>query len=148
MILQLSSNDLKLLMKEVHRVSPIEACALLFGEIVKENRVIRKVVLAQNKLKSTGEFTIDPQMVVSELSKAADEELDFVGLFHSHSAPSQPSIIDLTYMKLWGDVIWVIYSLTEKKLAAFQLKNGKTKEILIKTENNRKTHTFQAGALL
>ena len=137
MILQLNSNDLKLLMEEVHRVKPIEACALLFGEIANENSAVRKVVLVPNELKSTMEFTIDPQIVVTEVLKAANEKLELVGLFHSHSAPAQPSIVDLQHMKLWGDVIWVIYSLTEKKLTAFQLKDDKTEEILVKTENNR-----------
>jgi hypothetical protein len=48
--------------------------------------------------------------------------------------PATPSTIDLKFMKLWGDAIWLIYSLTDDKLAAYRLENDELKDVDIKTE--------------
>jgi len=90
--------------------------------------------VASNKLQSTIRFEIDPETFVKAFTEAEREGLDFIGLFHSHPAPAMPSPIDLKYMKLWGDILWLILSSTNGSLAAFQIVNGKVNEITIKVE--------------
>jgi proteasome lid subunit RPN8/RPN11 len=134
MILRLKRQHVNTLKKEAEKVHPIEACAMLFGRLTQKEAVVKRVVVASNKLQSTVRFEIDPEVFANAFTQADNEELDFIGLFHSHPAPAKPSLIDHKYMKLWGDIIWLILSSTNGSLAAFQMKNGKVREITIKVE--------------
>ena len=133
MILQLKRQHLDLLKHETEKVHPVEACALLFGTCSQNNLLIlQQIVIAPNRLQSAVKFEIDPTMVVKALTKAEEAGLDFIGLFHSHPAPAVPSSTDLKFMKLWGDILWLIMSSTECKLAAYQLNNDILKEVTIR----------------
>ena len=134
MILGLERQHVNLLKEEARKVHPIEACAMLFGKLTQKEAVVERVVVASNKLQSTIRFEIDPETFVKAFTEAEREGLDFIGLFHSHPAPAMPSPIDLKYMKLWGDILWLILSSTNGSLAAFQIVNGKVNEITIKVE--------------
>jgi len=134
MILQLEQRSVHLLKEEARRVHPIEACAILFGEITPQKAVVRKVVVTHNELHSAERFEINPETVVEAMEEAEKEGLEFLGLFHSHPAPPSPSTIDLRFMKLWGEAVWLILSSIDYSLAAFQLKGGNLKEIPINLE--------------
>ncbi|MEM2936309.1 MAG: M67 family metallopeptidase [Candidatus Bathyarchaeia archaeon] len=125
MILQLTGEQLHLLRAEAKRSHPIEACALLFGKRDEEKATVKKVVVAPNRLNSPVRFEMDPQLVYSAFEEADQEGLQFIGLFHSHPAPAVPSSVDLKYMELWEDAIWLILSSTDDKAAAFQLIDGR-----------------------
>jgi len=134
LILRLKRQHVDLLKEEARKVHPIEACAMLFGKLTQNEVSVKKVVMAPNKLQSTVRFEIDPETFVRALTEADKEDLDFIGLFHSHPAPTMPSLIDLKYMKLWGDAVWLILSSINGNLAAYQMINGKVREITIKVE--------------
>ncbi len=121
-----------LLEQETENVHPVEACALLFGTYSQNDLALQQIVIAPNRLQSTVKFEIDPTIVVEALTKAEEVGLDFIGLFHSHPAPAVPSSTDLKFMKLWGDILWLIMSSTEGNLAAYQLKNDILKEVTIR----------------
>jgi len=131
MILQLTGEQLRLLRAEAKRSHPVEACALLFGKQDEGRAMVTKVVVAPNRLKSPMRFEMDPQLVYAAFEGADKEGLQFVGLFHSHPAPAVPSSVDLKYMELWGDAIWLILSSTEDRAAAFQLTAKKIHEVTI-----------------
>jgi len=130
----LRRHHVDLLKQEAEKVHPVEACALLFGKLSQNEAVVEKVEFAPNKLKSTVRFEIDPEKVATAITVAEKEGLDFVGLFHSHPAPAAPSPIDLKYMKLWGDTLWLILSSIDGNLAAYQLSDGTVKEATIIVE--------------
>lgn len=132
MILSLQSRHVELLKKEAEKVLPVEACAILFGRLTENEAVVEKVEIAQNRLVSSTLFEVDPTMVSKSIIVAEKEGLEFVGLFHSHPAPAVPSEIDRKFMRLWGDVIWLILSLTEGKLGAFRIKDDKVKQVSIR----------------
>jgi proteasome lid subunit RPN8/RPN11 len=134
LILQLQRHQVDFLKQEARKVHPIEACAMLFGKLSQTEASVEKVEVAPNKLRSTIKFEIDPMRVVAAFNKADEEGLDFIGLFHSHTAPASPSSVDLKFMKLWGDALWLILSSTEGKLAAYQLKDDKITEATIRTK--------------
>jgi proteasome lid subunit RPN8/RPN11 len=134
MILHLEQRSVDLLREEARKVHPVEACAILFGEITSLRAVVRKVVVTHNELRSGERFEINPETVVEAMEKAEKEGLEFLGLFHSHPAPPNPSATDLRFMKLWGEAIWLILSSIDHSLAAFQLKGGNLKEIPINLE--------------
>ncbi len=138
MILQLTGEQLRLLKAEAKRNYPVEACALLFGKRDEEKATVKKVVVAPNRLKSTVRFEMDPQLVYAAFEEADQEGLQFIGLFHSHPAPAVPSSVDLKYMELWEDAIWLILSSTEGKAAAYQLIDGKIHEVTINPRECRK----------
>jgi proteasome lid subunit RPN8/RPN11 len=112
-------------------VNPIEACALLFGYLNKQEAIVKKVVIKRNELNSSERFEINPECVFKAFNEAEKEGLDFVGLFHSHTASAIPSIIDLKFMKIWGDAVWLILSLADDNFACFQIDDGELKEIEI-----------------
>ena len=93
---------------------------------------MKKVVFVPNLRNSNVEFEIDPQIVINEINKAKSQDLDLLGFFHSHPAAPYPSEIDLQNMRLWIGYIWLIFSLTEKKIAAYLLKNNKIEKIQLK----------------
>jgi len=104
---------------------------MLFGDLTSEGAIVRKVVVAPNKLLSSERFEIAPEVAVEVTTEAEDEGLDFVGLFHSHPAPAIPSTIDLKFMKLWGDAIWLILSSTDDNFAAYRMKDNEPTEMTI-----------------
>ena len=132
MILQLQRYHVDLLKQEVRKVHPVEACAMLFGKLSKNEALVEKVEIAPNKLRSTTMFEIDPERVVAAFNEADEEGLEFIGLFHSHPAPAAPSPIDLKFIKLWGDALWLILSSTEGNLAAYQIKDDDVEEVTIR----------------
>jgi proteasome lid subunit RPN8/RPN11 len=128
LILHLQHLHVELLKQETEKVQPIEACALLFGKMSSDEAVVAKIELATNKLQSPVKFQIDPEKVVAAFTEAEKKGLEFIGLFHSHPAPAAPSSIDLEGMKLWGDALWLILSLTDGELAAYQLVDDSVEE--------------------
>jgi proteasome lid subunit RPN8/RPN11 len=132
LILQLQRRSVALLRKEAGKVQPIEACAILFGKLNRNEALVEKVEVAPNKLQSPVRFEIDPMRVVAAFNKAEEEGLEFIGLFHSHPAPAAPSATDLKFMKLWGDALWLILSSTEGNLAAYQINDDKVEEATIR----------------
>ena len=98
--------------------------------------VVEKVVIAPNILRSGERFEINPETVVKAIAESEKKELHFIGLFNSHPAPANPFLGDMKFMKLWGDAIWLILSLTDGKLAAFQMKDGELEEVAIELNNS------------
>ena len=131
MILRLNQSQRDKLREEIAKVYPIEACALLFGTLTPQEAIVKKVVITPNESHSPTRFEINPVTVINEYDNAEEEGLDFVGIFHSHPAPATPSPIDLTFMKYRGYTLWLIFSSLERKFAAFQLINGKIREVSI-----------------
>jgi len=134
MILRLDIQQLQLLRKEVRKMYPIEACGILFGKTTQREIIVKRVVTVQNVLKSTTRFEIDPKEFFDALMQADREGLEFIGLFHSHPAPAYPSSVDLDFMRLWGDAVWLIYSSMGNNFAAFQMKEGKVHALTLKTD--------------
>jgi len=133
-ILRLTSEQLRLLRNESRKTHLIEACALLFGRLNDGEAVVTRVVMMPNVLKSSIRFEANPQTVFKAFEQADRDELQFIGLFHSHPAPAQPSAVDLKYMRLWGEAVWLVLSSSDGNIAAFQMTNGELHEVALKVE--------------
>lgn len=105
---------------------------MLFGKLSQNKAFLRKIKFTKNRLQSTTRFEVDPEKVAAAILEAEKEDLDFIGLFHSHPAPATPSLIDQKFMRLWGDALWLILSSSDKKIAAYHMADGKVKEATIK----------------
>jgi len=134
MILRLSTQQLQFLREEARRVHPVEACAILFGKTNRRGAVVKRVVTVQNVLKSTARFEIAPKTFFDTFMQAEKDGLEFIGLFHSHPAPAYPSVVDLEFMRLWGDAVWLILPSTNDNFAAFQMRDGKVSALTVKTD--------------
>ncbi len=132
MILRIKGHYVNLLKEEAQKADPIEACAVLFGQLSLQEAAVRRVVVTPNKLQSTARFEIDPETFAKAFTEADRKGLEFIGLFHSHPAAAKPSSIDLKYMKLWGDAIWLILSSTTGDLAAYQMSNSKVSDVVVR----------------
>lgn len=135
MILSLKRKDISLLKKRVHKVFPVEACAILFGDMNPNEAYVSNIYLASNMLKSSVRFEIEPEEVFKAFMEAEKEELELVGFFHSHQTQCKPSSLDLKNMKFWGNAIWLIFASIEDDMAAFQLINEKIMEVSINIED-------------
>ena len=134
LFLRLQRNHVELLKQEAERVFPVEACAILFGNLTENEAIVEKVEITQNRLRSSTRFEVDPSTVARSIVEEEKEGFEFVGLFHSHPASAFPSEIDRKFMRLWGEAIWLILSSTENKLDAFQLVDDELKQVAIRIE--------------
>ena len=134
LFLRLQRNHVELLKQEAERVFPVEACAILFGNLTENEAIVEKVEITQNRLRSSTRFEVDPSTVARSIVEAEKEGFEFVGLFHSHPASAFPSEIDRKFMRLWGEAIWLILSSTENKLDAFQLVDDELKQVAIRID--------------
>ena len=134
MILRLKRHFVDLLNHETDKVYPSEACALLFGRFTPNEAIVEQVEVTQNRLDSTNHFEVAPEKIAIAVGDAEKEGLELVGLFHSHPLHAEPSEIDLKFMKMWPDIIWLILSSTEGSMAAFQLTDEKVEKVAIRIE--------------
>jgi len=133
-ILRLTHRQLTRLENEAKRSAPIEACSLLFGKIAQKETIVERVVITPNVLQSTTRFEIDSGAFYSAFTRAEKDGLVFLGFFHSHPASATPSSVDLHFMRLWGDVVWLIFSLTENRFAAFSMEKRRALPLVLKVE--------------
>lgn len=89
-----------------------ECVYVLFGV---DGQVARYVKLT-NVLHSRTAFLVDPEEMYRALKD--NEDLDLLGLLHTHPCGSSPSPIDARYMDLWP-VVWVIYSVCDGRIEAW-----------------------------
>ena len=134
MIIHLTKQGLKSLKDEAKKGYPIEACAMLFGKTTEEEAFVTRIEVTPNILRSSTRFEIEPQKVAQSFREAEEARLEFIGVFHSHPAPAKPSAIDLQYMRLWGNAVWLILSSTMGNFAAFQMTDGQLREVKLEKQ--------------
>ena len=107
--IQLTSNQRQKLYAIRRRADPFEGCALLLGAFREEDStaIVIQVVEMENVAQSSSSFAIDPEHQYRILTTASLNNLDLVGIFHSHPAPPHPSGHDLEFM-MYNPCAWVI----------------------------------------
>lgn len=136
MIIKLSRDQANLLFRESRRKYPVEACGALFGTVNGKKCYVKKIVLLRNLLDSECRFHVDPTEFLEALLEAEKEGLQHIGFFHSHPSNIRPSAVDLEYMRLWPETVWLIISPLDRKMAAYYVIDGCLSEISIKVKNN------------
>ncbi len=130
----LTKVQLKILEKWAKECHPIEAPAILIGDIDEDKKVgiVSDVYPVKNIENSTVSFKVDPEEQYSIYKTAIDNNKKILGIFHSHPMDPVPSSIDLPYIKLHKNV-WIIMSTTKKieNLKAYQWADNKINEVKI-----------------
>jgi len=121
-----------------------ESCAMLLGTHNDQQWNVKEVLLTRNSHNnSETSFIISPEELLQGHQLAEKKQLELVGIFHSHpNTAASPSNMDKKYMKVNGDVPWIIFSGINMDLRAFILEGGMEgeKEIKIKVMER---HFFQ-----
>ena len=109
-----------------HAISeqPSESCAMLFGKKIGDNWNVKEVFLTQNIDDSQTNFTISPEELLKGYQIAEKNQLEVVGIFHSHpNSDAIPSNTDKKFMQN-NPVPWIIFSGVNNDLKAYLLDSG------------------------
>ncbi len=128
----IKKDHLRMLKEEVKRAYPVEACALLFGCTKDDEIVVEEVMIMSNENGSNISFMIDPELFYVVYKRMEEEGREYVGVFHSHPARSSPSTADERAMRLWPNVVWLIYSTLDGSFSAYVFEGGKLNEVDVK----------------
>ena len=100
---------------------PSESCAMLFGKKVGDDWNVKEVFLTQNIDDSQTNFTISPEELLKGYQIAEKNQLEVVGIFHSHpNSDAIPSNTDKKFMQN-NPVRWIIFSGVNNNLKAYLL---------------------------
>ena len=100
---------------------PSESCAMLFGKKVGDDWNVKEVFLTQNMDNSQTNFTISPEELLKGYQIAEKNQLEVVGIFHSHpNSDAIPSNTDKKFMQN-NPVPWIIFSGVTNDLTAYLL---------------------------
>ena len=138
----LNQAQLDILTEHAVRSGKNESCAMLLGINNKQEWNVKEVFLTHNVDGNPEvEFTISPEELLSGYKQAEQKNLELSGIFHSHpqSMPT-PSNTDKRFMKLNGDIPWIIFSGITTNFKAFIIDEEDAKEIKIKIMGR---HFFQ-----
>ena len=120
-----------------HAVSelPNEACGLIAGKLVGDDKLIEKVYLLTNIDKSNEHFSLDPKEQLAAIKDMRAAGLSPLGNWHSHpESPSRPSDEDkrLAYDKNASYMILSLMDRDNPVLNSFHIEGDEaTKEELI-----------------
>ena len=120
----LNQTQKDLLQEHATKYASSESCAMLLGIQKEEQWNVKEIFLTQNVDGNPEvEFTISPEELLSGYRHAEEKHLELVGIFHSHpKSIALPSSTDREFMRLNGDIPWIIFSGLTTDFKAFILK--------------------------
>ena len=140
----LNQKQVDALTQHSKKAGPSESCAMLLGTHSDQQWNVKEVFLTRNAHNdSETSFIIHPEELLQGYQLAGKKQLELVGIFHSHpDSSASPSNFDKKFMKVNGDIPWIIFSGINTDLKAFILEENMedTKEIKIKVMER---HFFQ-----
>jgi len=122
----LSKKHWQAMLDHVKKNAPLESCGLLAGK----NDRVEKVIFVQNQAQSPVRFVMDPYEQLNAFQWIEDNELDLLGIFHSHPAgPETASATDIAEAAY--EVVYLIWSPNQEHWLArgFWIKDGAATEI-------------------
>ena len=140
----LNQKQIDSLIQHSEKAGVAESCAMLLGTHNEQQWNVKEVFLTRNAHNdSTTSFIISPEELLQGHQLAEKKHLELVGIFHSHpDTAASPSNMDKKYMKVNGDVPWIIFSGINTDLRAFILEEDMVSEKEIKVKVMER-HFFQ-----
>ena len=140
----LNQKQVDALIQHSEKAGLSESCAMLLGTHGDQQWNVKEVFLTHNAhTDSETSFIITPEELLQGYQLAEKKQLELVGIFHSHpKSAASPSNFDKKFMKVNGDVPWIIFSGINTDLRAFILEQDmeNMEEIKIKIMER---HFFQ-----
>ena len=108
----LNQVQINLLRDHAAKCGSNESCAMLLGIHNGQQWNVKEVFLTRNADEDSEiTFTIPPEELLYGYKLADEKHLELVGIFHSHpNSIAAPSNTDKKFMKLNGDIPWIIFS--------------------------------------
>ena len=132
----LSQKEIDSLIQHSEKAGVAESCAMLLGTHNEQQWNVKEVFLTRNAHNdSETSFIISPEELLQGHQFAEKKHLELVGIFHSHpNSAASPSDMDKKFMKINGDVPWIIFSGINTDLRAFILEEDMVSEKEIKVK--------------
>ncbi len=114
------------MLEHVDQQVPLEACGLLAG---KQDRV-EKVIIVRNQAQSPVRFVMDPYEQLQAFKWIESNEMDLLGIFHSHPAgPETASATDIAEAAY--EVVHLIWSRPQDhwQVRGFWIENQRVTEV-------------------
>ena len=129
----LNQKQVDALIQHSEKAGLSESCAMLLGTHNDQQWNVKEVFLTRNAhADSKTSFIINPEELLQGHQLAEKKQLELVGIFHSHpDSAAAPSNFDKKFMKVNGDIPWIIFSGINTDLRAFILEED-MEEIKIK----------------
>lgn len=124
--LTLTNEQLQQMIAHVDTLAPLEACGLLAGK----NSRVEAVLKVTNQAQSPVRFVMDPIEQLHAFEWIDDNQLDLLGIFHSH--PTEPETVSPTDIaEAAYDVVYIILAPVDGKWHArgFMIEEDKYREI-------------------
>ena len=132
MMLILSQEHFRQILEHTRAEAPHEACGLLAGRNGYVTHVLPATNVAENPLVG---YLMDPEDQIRHFQMIEEQELDLLGIYHSHPAsPAYPSPTDLS-MAYYPEAVYAIVSLVQESnptLRAFRMVDGRITEEALK----------------
>ena len=140
----LNQKQIDSLIQHSEKAGVAESCAMLLGTHNEQQWNVKEVFLTRNAHNdSTISFIISPEELLQGHQLAEKKHLELVGIFHSHpDTAASPSSMDKKFMKVNGDVPWIIFSGINMDFRAFILEEDMVSEKEIKVKVMER-HFFQ-----
>ena len=140
----LSQKQKDTLIQHSEKAGLAESCAMLLGTHNEHQWDVKEDFLTRNAHNdSETSFIISPEELLQGHQFAEKKHLELVGIFHSHpNSAASPSDMDKKFMKINGDVPWIIFSGINTDLRAFILEEDMVSEKEIKVKVMER-HFFQ-----
>ena len=135
-MIKLSKSDFEKILSHARSELPNEACGLIAGEILGDDKIIRKVYLLTNVDHSNEHFSLDPKEQLAAVKDMRQNGLSPLGNWHSHpESPSRPSDEDkrLAYDSTASYMILSLMDIESPVLNSFKIRgeNAEKEELVI-----------------
>jgi len=106
--IRISRHDIEIILEELEKNKPYEACGVLVGTIVGSTALADKAVPIANAKRTRRSFELDPREHYDAWNSADKEGKEIVGVYHTHPVSSAvPSFWDRETMEN-DPSVWVI----------------------------------------
>ena len=135
-MIKLSKEDFEKILKHAEKELPDEACGLIAGEKVGNDKIIKKVYLLTNIDHSNEHFSLDPKEQLAAIKDMRANGFVPLGNWHSHpESPSRPSEEDkrLAYDSTASYMILSLMDRENPVLNSFKIEgsNAEKEELVI-----------------
>lgn len=135
-MIKLSKEDYEKILKHAEKELPNEACGLIAGEKVGNDKIIKKVYLLTNIDHSNEHFSLDPKEQLAAVKDMRANGIVPLGNWHSHpESPSRPSEEDkrLAYDSTASYMILSLMDRENPVLNSFKIEgsNAEKEELVI-----------------
>jgi proteasome lid subunit RPN8/RPN11 len=123
--IRFTAESWKILQEQSEAAYPFEGCGLLLGPYAAD-KLVTRIAILKNALREEGrgrfDFTFSPQEFMAAQLAAEKENLDVVGIYHTHpDHPPKPSKTDESQPMLagWISIIASVHGGTFKEAKAW-----------------------------